>query len=121
MKFYALVLWRTRGVVAAQLKLLYLKDGDALTYAPDEDELIRFERTLRPSGRRSSARWPPATSARTRPGSATGATTRRSAPPGAALPRRSRRGRRGRRLADPADRRDRLTTENSLPACDEER
>ena len=27
-------------------KLLYLKDGDALTYAPDEAELIRFERTL---------------------------------------------------------------------------
>jgi putative RecB family exonuclease len=46
MKFYALVLWRTRGVVAAQLKLLYLKDGDALTYAPDEGELLRFERTL---------------------------------------------------------------------------
>jgi putative RecB family exonuclease len=46
MKFYALVLWRTRGVVAAQLKLLYLKDGDALTYSPDEDELLRFERTL---------------------------------------------------------------------------
>jgi putative RecB family exonuclease len=46
MKFYALVLWRTRGVVAAQLKLLYLKDADALTYAPDEAELIRFERTL---------------------------------------------------------------------------
>jgi putative RecB family exonuclease len=47
MKFYALVLWRTRGVVAAQLKLLYLKDGDALTYSPDEAELLRFERTLR--------------------------------------------------------------------------
>ena len=46
MKFYALVLWRTRGVVAAQLKLLYLKDGDALTYSPDEAELVRFERTL---------------------------------------------------------------------------
>src|SRR3954468_7748625 len=46
MKFYALVLWRTRGVVAAQLKLLYLGDGDALTYAPDEGELVRFERTL---------------------------------------------------------------------------
>jgi putative RecB family exonuclease len=46
MKFYALVLWRTRGVVAAQLKLLYLKDGDALTYTPDEGELVRFERTL---------------------------------------------------------------------------
>ena len=39
MKFYALVLWRTRGVVASQLKLLYLGDGDALTYAPDEAEL----------------------------------------------------------------------------------
>ncbi|MCZ2828955.1 RecB family exonuclease [Modestobacter sp. VKM Ac-2986] len=46
MKFYALVLWRTRGVVAAQLKLLYLKDGDTLTYSPDEAELLRFERTL---------------------------------------------------------------------------
>jgi putative RecB family exonuclease len=46
MKFYALVLWRTRGVVAAQLKLLYLGDADALTYAPEEAELVRFERTL---------------------------------------------------------------------------
>src|SRR4051812_46693344 len=46
MKFYALVLWRTRGVVASQLKLLYLGDGDALTYAPDEGELVRFERPL---------------------------------------------------------------------------
>jgi putative RecB family exonuclease len=46
MKFYALVLWRTRGVVASQLKLLYLGDCDALTYAPEESELVRFERTL---------------------------------------------------------------------------
>jgi putative RecB family exonuclease len=46
MKFYALVLWRTRGVVASQLKLLYLGDGEALTYAPEESELVRFERTL---------------------------------------------------------------------------
>jgi putative RecB family exonuclease len=46
MKFYALVLWRTRGVVASQLKLLYLGDGDTLTYAPEENELVRFERTL---------------------------------------------------------------------------
>src|SRR3954452_10822335 len=46
MKFYALVLWRTRGVVASQLKLLYLGDGDALTYSPEEGELVRFERTL---------------------------------------------------------------------------
>jgi putative RecB family exonuclease len=46
MKFYALVLWRTRGVVASQLKLIYLGDGDTLTYAPEEGELLRFERTL---------------------------------------------------------------------------
>ena len=46
MKFYAVVLLRTRGVVPAQLQLLYLGDGQALTYRPDEAELRRFERTL---------------------------------------------------------------------------
>jgi len=47
MKFYALVLWRTRGVVARQLRLIYLADTDTLTYSPDADELERFERTLK--------------------------------------------------------------------------
>ena len=47
MKFYALVLWRLRGVVPRQLRLIYLADRDTLTYAPDADELDRFERTLR--------------------------------------------------------------------------
>jgi len=46
MKFYAVVLWRTRGVVPRQLKLMYLRDGQALAYTPDEAELARFERTL---------------------------------------------------------------------------
>ncbi|MGF7120735.1 putative RecB family exonuclease [Rhodococcus sp. BE178] len=46
MKFYALVLMRTRGIVPAQLQLLYLGDSQALTYQPEEDELRRFERTL---------------------------------------------------------------------------
>lgn len=46
MKFYAVVLWRTRGVVPHQLRLIYLQDGQVLTYAPDADELARFERTL---------------------------------------------------------------------------
>lgn len=46
MKFYAVVLWRLRGVVPRQLKLMYLTDGQSLTYAPDEAELVRFERTL---------------------------------------------------------------------------
>ncbi len=47
MKFYALVLWRTRGVVPRQLRLMYLADTDTLSYAPDAEELIRFERTLK--------------------------------------------------------------------------
>jgi putative RecB family exonuclease len=46
MKFYALVLLMTRGVVPAQLRLMYLADGEALTYRPDEPELRRFARTL---------------------------------------------------------------------------
>ena len=46
MKFYALVLWRTRGVVPRVLRLMYLRDAEALSYTPDADELGRFERTL---------------------------------------------------------------------------
>jgi putative RecB family exonuclease len=46
MKFYALALYRMRGVVPRQLRLMYLSDRQSLTYTPDEAELIRFERTL---------------------------------------------------------------------------
>lgn len=46
MKFYALVLWRTRGIVPRQLRLMYLADSDTLSYSPDAEELLRFERTL---------------------------------------------------------------------------
>lgn len=46
LKFYALVLLRTRGVLPRQLRLLYLADQQSLSYAPDEAELDRFERTL---------------------------------------------------------------------------
>jgi putative RecB family exonuclease len=46
MKFYALVLLRIRGVVPHQLRLMYLADRQALSYTPDEAELVRFERTL---------------------------------------------------------------------------
>jgi len=46
MKFYAVVLWRLRGVVPRQLKLMYLTDGQSLAYSPDEPELRRFEKTL---------------------------------------------------------------------------
>ncbi|VFA81901.1 Inactivated superfamily I helicase [Gordonia paraffinivorans] len=47
MKFYALAILRTRGVVPARLQLMYLADGQQLIYHPDHEELLRFERTLR--------------------------------------------------------------------------
>ncbi|MEH3128556.1 MAG: RecB family exonuclease [Mycolicibacterium neoaurum] len=46
MKFYAVALWRSRGVLPARLRLIYLADGQLLDYSPDPDELVRFERTL---------------------------------------------------------------------------
>lgn len=46
MKFYAVALLRSRGVLPAQLRLLYLADGQVLDYAPAHDELLRFEKTL---------------------------------------------------------------------------
>ncbi len=46
MKFYALVLWRTRGEVPKMLQLLYLGDREILRYAPDEADLLAVERKL---------------------------------------------------------------------------
>src|SRR5258705_3274074 len=46
MKFYAVALLRSRGVLPARLRLLYLTDGQVLDYTPDLDELLRFEKTL---------------------------------------------------------------------------
>lgn len=46
LKFYALVLWRTRGQVPKLLRLLYLRDAEICDYAPEADDLVRFERTL---------------------------------------------------------------------------
>jgi putative RecB family exonuclease len=46
LKFYALVLWRTRGVVPRVLRLLYLRDNEICDFAPDAEELARFERTV---------------------------------------------------------------------------
>lgn len=46
MKFYALVLWRTRGVVPTLLQLVYLRDGQVLRYAPDEHDLRATERKI---------------------------------------------------------------------------
>ncbi|MFP5335617.1 MAG: RecB family exonuclease [Actinomycetes bacterium] len=46
MKFYALVLWRTRGVVPRMLQLVYLGSGEVLRYAPTEQELEATERKV---------------------------------------------------------------------------
>lgn len=46
MKFYAVALFRSRGVPPTQLRLIYLADGQLLDYSPDRDELLRFEKTL---------------------------------------------------------------------------
>jgi len=46
MKFYALVLWRTRGVVPAMLQLVYLGSGELLRYVPDEQDLLATERKV---------------------------------------------------------------------------
>lgn len=46
MRFYALVLWRTRGVVPRMLQLIYLGSDEILRYAPDEHDLLATERKI---------------------------------------------------------------------------
>ncbi|MCZ0728155.1 RecB family exonuclease [Mycolicibacterium iranicum] len=46
MKFYAVALLRSRGVLPTRLRLLYLADQQVLDYTPDLVELERFEKTL---------------------------------------------------------------------------
>ena len=46
MKFYALVIWRTRGVVPAMLQLVYLGNAEILRYVPDEADLLATERKV---------------------------------------------------------------------------
>ncbi|KGN38699.1 RecB family exonuclease [Knoellia subterranea] len=47
MKFYALVLWRQRGVIPKQLQLVYLGNGEIVRYEPDEHDLLGLERNVR--------------------------------------------------------------------------
>ena len=46
LKFYALVIWKTRGVVPAMLQLIYLGSGDVLRYVPDEADLRATQRKV---------------------------------------------------------------------------
>jgi len=46
MKFYALVVWRTRGIIPRMLQLIYLGNGELLRYEPDESDLLATERKV---------------------------------------------------------------------------
>ena len=46
MKFYALVIWKTRGVVPAMLQLVYLGNAQILRYVPDEQDLLATQRKV---------------------------------------------------------------------------
>lgn len=46
MKFYALVVWRLKGVVPRRLQLVYLGSGDVITYDPRVEDLEQVERKL---------------------------------------------------------------------------
>ncbi len=46
MKFYALVIWRTRGVIPSMLQLVYLGNAEILSYVPDEADLLATERKV---------------------------------------------------------------------------
>ncbi|MEO7270291.1 MAG: PD-(D/E)XK nuclease family protein [Knoellia sp.] len=46
MKFYALVLWRQRGVMPKLLQLVYLGNGEIVRYEPDEHDLLGLERNV---------------------------------------------------------------------------
>ncbi len=64
MRFYALVIWRTRGVVPALLRLVYLGDGQLVSYRPDEQDLLATQRLVEAlwhaiEQARSSGEWLP--------------------------------------------------------------
>lgn len=46
MRFYALVVWRTRGVIPKMLQLIYLGNAEVLRYCPDEADLLATERKV---------------------------------------------------------------------------
>lgn len=64
MRFYALVLWRTTGVVPAMLQLVYLGDGTIVRYEPDEQDLLATQRKVEAiweaiAAARSTGEWLP--------------------------------------------------------------
>ena len=67
MRFYAFVLWKTRGVLPKRLQLEYLGDGVVVQHEPSEAEMATFEARIRSiwAGIQDTARsgqWRPRTS-----------------------------------------------------------
>ena len=46
LRIYALIIWRSRGVVPTMLQLVYLGDGQIVRYEPDEADLVATERKV---------------------------------------------------------------------------
>lgn len=46
LRIYALIIWRTRGVVPSRLQLVYLGDSQIVAYDPDEADLLATERKV---------------------------------------------------------------------------
>ena len=87
MKFYAVALLRSRGVLPTRLRLIYLADGQVLDYTPDHDELLRFEKTLMAIWRAIQSAGATGDFRPSRRGCATGAPTSNTARLSAAPPR----------------------------------
>ena len=51
LRFYALVLWRSTGVLPTMLRLYYLANREVLDYHPDEADLLGLERQVEALGR----------------------------------------------------------------------
>lgn len=68
MRFYGLVIWRTRGVIPRMLQLVYLGDGQIVRHEPHEPELRTVESRVRATWDQIQATavsgdWQPRTSA----------------------------------------------------------
>jgi putative RecB family exonuclease len=67
LRFYALVLWRSTGVLPKMLRLYYLRDREVIDYSPDEHDLVGLERHVEAIAvaigkARESGDWRPRTS-----------------------------------------------------------
>lgn len=46
LRFYGLMIWRTRGVIPKVIRLVYLGDSQIVSYEPDEADLLATERKV---------------------------------------------------------------------------